>query len=232
MPVSWELQKANSVVCGILHVETTTIAWSFGLRNLVFPGKQEHRLFDPFILMTGTPFDHGRNLICTQMIQSQWFEWLFFLDSDVIPPRDVILRLLKHNKPIISGIYYRRSPPEGIPVMLKNGMWITQYPQNSVIEVDLVGAGCLLIHKSVLERMPPQRPEAGKHWFDWRVDCKDNPHFKGREGECLSEDFTWNLWARKHGWKILVDTSIICRHVGYSQSMYGSMKPLETVPST
>ena len=134
-------------------------------------------------------------------------EYLFCLDSDVVTPPDTILRLQSHRQPIISGVYFRRSQPfvanlangqpVGIPVMQKNGGWCIDYPPNSVIEVDVVGAGCLLIHRSVFENMPHQRP--GKPWFDWRVDMQEHlPREK-----CLSEDFTFCFPKNLHGLPLL-----------------------------
>lgn len=215
MAVSWEIQNTPRVLTAILHVETTTVAWSLGLKQLVTPG--------PVLPLTGMPFDHARNEAC-QHAKQNGFHYIFFLDSDVVAPPDTILRLIARNEPFISGIYHRRSPPHGIPVMLKNGRWITKYPQNKVIEVDLVGAGCLLLRRDFLESIPPQRP--GKPWFDWRVDMKEVLP----PDECLSEDFTLNLWARKHGWKVKVDTSIQCRHIGFGEAVPDGMIPLNTHP--
>jgi hypothetical protein len=152
---SWEIKSQKQVLVGILHTDTTTIAWSFGLRNLIIPGH--------VIGVSGMPFDHARNSIVRTCLDNG-YEWCFFLDSDVVPPNDAIIRLMAHNQPIISGVYHRRSHPVAVPVMLRNGMWLTQYPANKVIEVDLVGCGCMLYHRSVFEKLPPQRP--GKPWFD------------------------------------------------------------------
>lgn len=217
MAGAWELNKQPSVLCVILHTDVTTMAWAFGFRELIIPGG--------IMPLAGMTFDHARNMGAMASLDSG-ADYVFFLDSDVVPPKDAVLRLIAHNQPIISGVYCRRSPPVAVPVMIKNGNWVTEYPKNSIIEVDLVGAGCLLIHKSVLQKLPPQRP--GKHWFDWRVDMRGVlPH-----GECLSEDFTFCAWARKHGYKILVDTSIQCRHIGYGESTHGQFKPLEVVQVT
>lgn len=190
------------------------MAWSCGFKNLVIPGN--------VITLAGMPFDHARNAACMRTLESG-ADYLFFLDSDVIPPRDAILRLLAHQQPIISGVYCRRSPPVAIPVMIKDGQWVTNYPPNSIIEVDLVGAGCLLIHRSVLESLPPQRP--GRHWFDWRVDMAGVPD----SGPHLSEDFTFCHHCRQNGYKILVDTSIQCRHIGIGQATYGRFDPAECI---
>lgn len=217
MPCSWEIRKQNSVLCSILHVDFTTVAWAFGLRNLIIPGH--------VLPLSGMPFDHARNMAGMRALEVG-AEWLFFLDSDVVPPRDAILRLMNHKKPIVSGVYYRRSPPIGVPVMIKNGGWFTGYPPNSLVEVDLVGAGCLLIHRSVLERLPAQSP--GHHWFDWKVDLAGVLP----PGECLSEDFTFCLHSKRNGFQVLVDTSIICKHIGLAESTQAGYGPLEATPVT
>mgnify|MGYP001611991849 CR=1 FL=1 len=230
MAGAWEIKESNKVVCAILHTDSTTVAWAFGLRNLMLPGREELRRFNPFLPISGLPFDHGRNLSAMAMLDLR-AQWLFSLDSDVVPPHDAILRLLKHNQPFISGLYARRSPPVGVPVMQRNGMWVTNYRPGSVIEVDVVGSGCMLVHRSVYERLPPQRPEAGKHWYDWRVDMKDNPHYK--KGSPMSEDFTFCESVRRDlGIKILVDTSVVCRHLGGSEAMPGVFQAMQTIPST
>lgn len=173
--------------------------------------------------MAGQPFDMARNTICMKALEGG-FEWCFMLDSDVIPPRDAVPRLMAHRKPIISGMYCRRSPPHGVPVMIKNGGWHTNFPLGSVQEVDLVGAGCLLIHRSVLERMPPIDPQFGKHWFSWRVDRASVLP----PGEALSEDFSFCVHARRTlGIPTLVDTSIKCKHVGLAMADYAEYLPCE-----
>lgn len=212
MPGSWEMTKSTLV--GILHVDTTTVNWALGLRKLQIPGP------DP-VVVSGMPFDHARNHLVEIMLGAG-LEWMFMLDSDVVCPPDTILRLQAHKQPIISGIYCRRSPPEGLPVMQRGGSWVVDYPPNSVIEVDVVGSGCLLIHRSVFEKLPPQRP--GKRWFDWRVDMREHMPIH----ECLSEDFTFCSHARKNGYRILVDTSIMCKHIGYAEAKLRSFKPLES----
>ncbi len=208
------------MLCVILHVDNVTLAWSFGLRNLRVPGT--------FLPLAGMPFDHARNAGVKAMLDNG-FDYVFFLDSDVIPPNDAVLRLLNHNTPIVSGMYCRRSPPHGVPVAIKDGKWLTELPgpgRSPLVEVEVVGAGCLLVHRSVFETMPPSR--AGKAWFDWRVDSPE----LFPQGEAMSEDFTWCLNARKAGYKVLLDTSIRCRHVGYSQADFGTMLPLETGANT
>lgn len=218
MSGSWEIKQSKTMLIGILHVDTTTIAWAFGLRNLIVPGQ--------IMPVTGMPYDMSRNTVCKYGLDNG-YEYIGFLDSDVIPQRDAFLRLMSRGKPFISGVYYRRSPPHGLPVMIRNGKWIQEFPQNSLIEVDLVGAGLLLIHRSVLEQLPPQRP--GAPWFDWRV----NQVGILPPGECLSEDFTLCKAVReKLGIPVIVDTSVQAYHVGFAQATLGQMTPAEVRVNT
>ena len=225
----WELRKRTLV--GILHVDSTCMAWSLGLRNLILPPGSE------IMPVAGMPFDMARNVICQQALRGG-YEWAFHLDSDVVTPRDVIPRLQAHNKGIVSGVYHRRSPPHAIPVAIKNGTWyLDAKPNTGVHEVDVVGAGCLLIHRSVLERLPPQCPQLGKHWFWWRVDQQGLRDEKGNllyhPGECLSEDFSFCQHAKKTlNMSTYLDTSVQCRHIGLAQATYGNFVPCDTTPHT
>jgi hypothetical protein len=196
------------------------MAWSFGFRNLIIPGN--------YTGLSGMTFDHARNTGCLKLLELG-YEWLFFLDSDVIPPADAILRLIAHKQPIVSGLYYRRNNPI-CPVMLRNvpgggRTWVTEYKIPDLMEVDFVGAGCLLIHRSVIAAMPSVVGNTNcNRWFEWKVDRDDlDPR------ERMSEDFSFCERARKElGLKIFVDTSVQCKHCGLSQSTQpGQLSPLE-----
>ena len=213
---AWEWKQKHQVLVGILHTEHVSMAWALGLKRLQIPGS--------ILPVCGMPYDMARDTLCEAAL-ANGYDYVFHFDSDVIPPPDTIHRLMAHNLPIVSGVYHRRSPPHGLPVMLKGGGWITQYPANALIEVDLVGAGCMLLRRDFLESLPPIDPQRGHRWFQWRVHRSHQlPH-----GEALSEDFAMNLWARKNGWKIMVDTSIICDHVGLAAARYNSLVPCQAV---
>ncbi len=218
MPGAWEVANNNSVLCAILHTDVTTVGWAFGLRNLQIPGS--------ILPLAGMPYDMARNVACQEALKNG-FTYVFMYDSDVIAPRDAVLRLMSHNKPIVSGLYCRRSPPAGVPVMIRNGQWVTNFPKRSLIEVDMVGAGCLLIHRSVLEKLP-HNSRPGKPWFDWQVDMAGHVP----EGEAVSEDFRFCQRARQMGEKIYVDTSIVCKHVGYAEAEVGTFGPHNASPVT
>ena len=107
----WEQTgQSGSVLVCVIHTDTTTIAWAFGLRNLQIPGG--------VMGLAGMPYDMARNEACKKALEIG-ASHLFFIDSDIVVPSDGVLRLLRHNVPLISGVYCRRSPPVGVPVMMK-----------------------------------------------------------------------------------------------------------------
>lgn len=218
MPGAWEIPQ--TVLVNILSVDFCTTHWALGLRRLIIPGG-----IDPQ-LVAGLPFDHARNKAAEMTLQNG-VDWCMFLDSDVIPPPNAILRMMSHRRPVISGVYARRSPPHALPVAQKGGRWVEpNLPPNTLMEVDVVGAGCLLIHRSVFEKMPHQDPRRGKTHFDWRVDMPGLP-----PGEGMSEDFTWCLAVRRNlGIPILLDTGVVCAHVGFAEARPGSFLPMGSLP--
>jgi hypothetical protein len=169
-----------------------------------------------YMFLSGLPFDHARNKGVEKVLEDG-YNWLFFLDDDVVVPHDTIDRLIAHGRDIVSGIYYRRADPI-VPVMMVEAdpkpVWATQFTPGNVVAVDLVGSGCLLIHRRVLERVE-------KPWFEWLLDRDDI-----EESQKCSEDFAFSRKAKKAGFEILVDTSIKCQHIGFSVADERGLSPL------
>jgi len=217
MSGAWEKERP-SVLLAILTREIVTTKWAFGFRNLVLPSASG------VSFRCGAPYDVMRNSACDDTLRAG-FQWLMFLDDDVIAPSDTFFRLAGHGADVISGLYYRRQEPI-CPVAMTvdskgQATWVKEWhPPNSTIEVDYVGAGCLLVHRRVLEAL-------GAPWFEWQIG-KPNA---SREGEpargALSEDFAFCVRAKQAGYKIYLDTSIRCEHVGIgaSGSPDGSFRP-------
>jgi GT2 family glycosyltransferase len=121
---------------------------------------------------------------------------------------------MSHRLPIVSALYHQKFPEwngtEVVyrPVMLKvesdgQARHIIDYKPGSLVEVDMVGAGALLVHRSVFERL---QNIGIKRFFEWTMhaDSGENPGF--------SEDFEFCVRCRQNGYKVLVDTSLVCMH--------------------
>ena len=147
--------------------------------------------------------DQAREDGCTYALQNG-FKWIFFLDNDVLPPADIVQRLLQREKDVVSGLYIRRHQPL-YPYLLKKtsenpiqfGL-ITGWKAGDLVEVDACPAGCMLVSTAVLRQIP-------QPWFLWTAN---------RAPDGVSEDYFFTLKARKFGFRTFVDTAIKCKHEG------------------
>jgi len=226
MSGSWEIlaeaeKMKSSVFMAILTRETVSTAWASNFKKLALPDGSG------WTFIHGMPFDHARNTAVEQFLNSN-FGYLFFLDDDVIPPPDVINRLCSHNIDIVSGLYFRRSQPVNLPVMLKKdeqgiAQFINQFEYEEkptsgrLVEVDFTGAGCLLIKRELFSKI--RQPKNNKY-FEWRCDRLDLP-FPQR----LSEDYSFMEDIRQQGHKIFVDVNCRCEHVGLASASIDGFGP-------
>ena len=209
---SWELvqQKRNSVLIGIIIAPPVMVSldWAFAFAALEKPPQ-----WIP-MRMTGLPYGEGRTQIAAECL-NRGYEYVFYLDTDVIPPPNTLTRLLSHRLPIVSGLYHQKFPTwtgmdvKFLPCMFNEGRDAQgntsrveipfQYGQ--LVEAHFIPAGCLLVHRSVFERFLA----AGiKRFFQWTMTA-DEP-------SGLSEDFWFSRTAWQLGYKCTVDTGIQCLH--------------------
>ena len=163
----------------------------------------------------------ARNKLAQQAIKEE-FDYIFWLDSDMIFMTDTLNRLMetmnKTDADIVSGIYFRRSAPytpvafSELDIDLENGKnYHADYTGelSGVHEVAAIGFGCVLMKTEVL--------------FD--VFGKFGSPFEpiGGYGEDLS--FCWR--ARELDYKVFIDFDVKCGHVGHitvNQTFYEAWK--------
>lgn len=63
------------------------------------------------VAVGGTSVDEARNGVVRAFLAIPEASHLLFLDDDVLPPEDAIVRLMAHDVPIISGIYFKQGAP-------------------------------------------------------------------------------------------------------------------------
>ncbi len=207
-PKELPAERKPTLCIGLPHTGGTHMAWALAFNALKKP--------EPYLVieMSGQPVDIARNLICENFLNTG-ATWLFFLDTDVmlgrlepnntvVNDKDALMKMLNYNIPVVTGVYYRRSDPP-VPGIYKyfpdmrpapGHRPITEYPLDQLFEVDAVGAGCLLIRKDVLEKVP--RP-----WFK----------FGEIQANEFSEDFYFNHKCKNHGIPTMCDPSVQCRHI-------------------
>ncbi len=191
MPFPWEIEAArmNMTLIAILLPPTShvTSQWAF---SWGYMEKPPHDIMD----LHGLPWGEARTEAANRVLANPGYQWLFFLDSDVLAPRETILRLQSHRLPIVSGLYNQRFPTwlpdrmeaQYLPCMFREARKpdgtigkdvITDYKPGSLVEADYVPGGCLLIHRMVFERM---KAAGINRLFEWTLHADSNPPGSGR----------------------------------------------------
>ena len=136
------------------------------------------------------------------------YDYFLSLEQDVIPPNDVIEKLLRHKKDIVSGVYFARIKSlKDKKVKLLPLLWVGKkgsynpytmadididiVMQDNFIKVKYCGLGCVLISRKVLEKV--------KFRYDPNYTTFDDLHF------CQD--------ARDSDFEIYADTSVKCKHL-------------------
>ena len=141
---------------------------------------------------------HSRNILRKYCIDNN-YDCFLSLEQDVVPPKNVIEKLLNHNKDITSALYFYLGDDNKtlLPMMwihykgdYAKRLMIDEVPENELVEVITSGLGCVLIKNNVLEKIEFRHVKDEEPWDDLWF-CED---------------------AREKGFKIYVDTSLRCKH--------------------
>ena len=161
----------------------------------------------------------SRNVVVKTFLETTDGAWLLLIDADERLTIETWLKLVDaaHDKErlIVSGLVFAaffdnddalRPVPTIYKMDMETGLGaIDDYPLDSVIEVDAVGTGCLLIHRSVLLEMQKQATEnQGKDWA-WFVEGAIN-------GTYFGEDLLFSKRLKSMGYKIHAHTGAILPH--------------------
>lgn len=133
-------------------------------------------------------------------------EWVMFLDDDHVYPHDLLMRLLAHEKPVVSALYLRRQQPFS-PVAFSHrndhgtyqSIDLAELPQGGLLKVHAVGAGGLLVRAEVFNAIEPPWFEHGKVG-DWDA----------------SEDIIFSEKANTAGFDVYVDLEAQLGHLSPS----------------
>lgn len=127
-------------------------------------------------------------------------DWVMWLDSDIIYPSNIIRKLMSHNKDMVTGLYYKRTPPY-TPCIYKleddKLKPYLDYPEKKLFKVEAAGFGCMLIKASVIKAV---HDKFGGCFFP----------VNGVGGE----DLSFIRRAKDIGIEVWCDSSIECGHIG------------------
>jgi GT2 family glycosyltransferase len=143
---------------------------------------------------------NSRNILRQKVLEN--YDYFLSLEQDVISPKDIIERLLAHNKDILTGVYYSYQTNNDVN-LLTPLLWQfinndevryisnDEIQESKLMKVGACGLGCILISKKILEKI--------KFRYNPKSNCFDDMFF------CLD--------AKNNNYDIYVDTSIKCKHL-------------------
>jgi hypothetical protein len=131
-------------------------------------------------------------------------DYVLWLDSDMMFPSNVVLRLLSHNKDIVECNYMKRSIPMKTVAYtdLNNwDSWVPLEPKEELVKVQGVGMGCMLMKTKVFQDLT-------KPYFEFR--------YKEDTQDWFGEDFILLDKLQKNNYEIYIDTilSMDIKHMG------------------
>jgi GT2 family glycosyltransferase len=148
---------------------------------------------------------HSRNILREKVLKDG-YDYFLSLEQDVIPPPDIIERLLSHNKKVITGVYFTVYVMDGMQkmrplvwkqdtenpdkiVFMNDEVKAARGKTSALSQIAAAGVGCVLIHRSVLEKI---KFRVANNTYD------DIPFWK----DCAA-----------NGFERCADLAIVCRHV-------------------
>ncbi len=153
----------------------------------------------------------GRNAIIHYVLQHPDIEYVLSLDTDVIPPRDIIKKLLKHKKKLVGGLVHAGFEKK-LPCILKDGYLMKHgrkglsfyswdeikkmKKKKNLHHVYATSVACLLIHRKV---------------FESGVRFRYTPYFN------VGEDIWFFNECNEKGFKFYVDVSKRIKHLNKSK---------------
>ena len=218
MPASWEIMAArrNRVLISTIYPADGKVSmdWASSTARL------ERPLGSATFFPSGLPYHAARNAAAKATLDSG-FAFLFFLDSDLLPPPNVITQLLATGRDLVGALYFKRgapyepaagmavSTPEDAVNPVKVGP-LPRFNYGDIIPVDFLPCGATLISRRVIEAMV----ETYRHPFAWGADPAFGPAL-GPDGlpmPAFSEDYLFSFRAKQLGFQPWLHSGLICNH--------------------
>lgn len=151
----------------------------------------------------------GRNII----FNNARGDYLLFIDSDMAWKPDDIQRLLRADRDIVGGLYYKRRHPYGPVVYAHNGKTFDPIRQvkDRLFQCDGIGTGFLLISRKVIDLF-----KTGELLTDWGYAFDPLPADGPGDANSyyMGEDLSFCMKAKHVGLEIWCDPETVVKHIG------------------
>ena len=196
----------EAIVVGIPTFGMVSIYWHLQLNALFQLGKPMNRALTPRVVK-GQRVDDARNEIVRHALALEETDGVrathvFFIDDDVIITPEGLLTLLAHDRPIVSGLYFAKTPT--LQPLLFEGPYqgaSMRWEPGEVVECYAHGMGYTLIKTEVFRAIEPP-------WFK----TTDGAWVNEQEYKSQTEDVYFCEKAAHAGFSPCVDTGLLGLH--------------------
>ena len=237
----------NRVMIGIPMTGLLRAEWVLGRYGQVVPCNWSQvdciQFLDQYTPLNFLVAD-GRNIIIKNFMEGN-FEWLWFIDHDVILPTYTVLkwneRMLSGDIPVWGGLYFTKSvPSEPLVYRGRGNSFYNKWKIGDQVWVDGMGMGNTIIHRSIIEEMWKDSKSyvvgnvhtrqvfesPAKTWFD--PETKSWFNFGGTEDLAWCSRVMDEGYFKKAGWSkyqgkeypFLVDTTVFSKHIDFDGTQY------------
>tara|TARA_B100000287_G_C20324319_1_gene659116 strand:- start:19 stop:660 length:642 start_codon:yes stop_codon:yes gene_type:complete len=164
-----------------------------------------------------TPIVYKVREKCVSYAFKQDYDYIMWIDSDMVFKPSDFEKLLNHNKDIVSGLYMKKNSSDiyDIPTSsVATGMDgkilnVFQNYQQNLVKVFANGMGWMLVKKGVFESIKKPFCPSDLHEIS---EPFQKYLFHNGERRLLGEDYTFQLKALEQGYDSYVDTSLVVGH--------------------
>lgn len=209
------MRSGDRVVIG--YCDPGEVDGAFCADLFTLAGSRPARL-GPLLRVEGTGLlSRIRNELVATFLDRTDAEWLLMLDTDhrvSVRTFDLLTGAASYGSaPVVAGLYFAAFRgglyPRPVPTIYRDTpaglVPLDDYPADSLVRVDAAGTGCLLVHRSALEKVRAAAPPAHRAWA-WFADGPTD------DGRWLSEDLTFCARLRAAGVPLHAHTGALLPH--------------------
>ena len=148
----------------------------------------------------GAPVEWVRNTLARMCLDGNYTH-LMMMDSDIVPPENIVELLLECDHPMAAAIvpiYIAGKIVSNVRIEIDGAeVFMERCPSDKPFLVKAAGTGCVLIAREVFERIPWP-------WFEYHEEF---------DGTRIGEDIDFSMKAAKYGLQYMAHPKALCGHI-------------------